>query len=53
MSFSGLKRPGEDFSGALVSAKKPRQDLVAVTGRENTKQVLLSVSTGYSSKTGE
>lgn len=47
MSLLGHKRPGGGFGGTLVSAKKQRQDLVAVTGRENAQQIIQSVSKCY------
>lgn len=44
MAFSGQqKRPMEGFTGALVSAKRPRQDLVPVSGGEKAKQLIQSV----------
>lgn len=43
MSYVGQKRVG-DGGGALVPAKRPRQDLVPVGGHERNVQVMLSVS---------
>ena len=42
MSLAGQKRLGES-SGALVAAKRARQDLVAVTDNETRKQIMLAV----------
>ena len=43
MSFAGQKRLGVS-GGALVPVKRPRQDLVPVSGHAANKQVILAVS---------
>ncbi len=42
MAYSGQKRPG-DSTVALMSVKRPRQELVQFSGNERNKQLVQSV----------
>ena len=46
-TWLGQKRPAEPPGGAVVSYKKPKQELVAVSGRENAKQIIQSVGNSF------
>ena len=43
MAMSGAKRPADQFSGALVQMKRPRQDIVAAVGDVKRQQIVAGV----------
>lgn len=47
MSVPGVKRPADQFSGALVQMKRPRQELIAVGGDVKRQQIVAGVSVSH------